>query len=34
MNKKKDELRFSVGSKEIVPTEQNEETEEKKADVS
>ncbi len=34
LNKKKEELRFSVGPKEIVPAEQNEETEEKKADVS
>jgi ATP-dependent Clp protease ATP-binding subunit ClpC len=33
-NKKKEELKFSVGSKGNIPAEQNEETEEKKADVS
>jgi ATP-dependent Clp protease ATP-binding subunit ClpC len=34
LNKKKEELRFSVGSKGPVAAEQSEETEEKKADVS
>jgi ATP-dependent Clp protease ATP-binding subunit ClpC len=33
-NKKKEDLKFSVGSKGNIPAEQNEETEEKKADVS
>jgi len=34
LNKKKEELKFSIGSKGMIPTEQNEETEEKKAAVS
>ncbi len=34
LKKKKEELKFSVSSKGMIPTEQNEETEEKRADVS
>jgi ATP-dependent Clp protease ATP-binding subunit ClpC len=33
LNKRKEELKFSVGNKGIIPTEQSEEPEEKKADV-